>query len=137
MQYDQFVGQVQDRAQLASKGQAVTVIRATLETLADHMAGGAPHNLASQLPREIGEYLLKERQSGFGAEKLSLAEFFLRVSEREHTDLPTATWHAAVVMEVLRDAVTPGEYEKFQSQFPPSYVGLFEPGRVSATRGQD
>ncbi len=44
MQYDQFVGQVQSRAPLASNGEAIAAIRATLETLGERLAGGAAAN---------------------------------------------------------------------------------------------
>jgi hypothetical protein len=41
MQYDQFVGQVQDRARLADSGAATAAIRATLETLGERIPEGA------------------------------------------------------------------------------------------------
>lgn len=57
MTYDEFVGQVQHRAQLSDTGAAVAAIRATLETLGEHLFGGKAENLAAQLPREIGIHL--------------------------------------------------------------------------------
>ena len=41
MQYDEFVGQVQSRAKLGTTGDAVRPIRATPETLAEWLSGGA------------------------------------------------------------------------------------------------
>ncbi|MBI4787182.1 MAG: DUF2267 domain-containing protein [Chloroflexi bacterium] len=129
MQYDEFVGQVQNRARLASNGEAVTAIRATLQTLAERLAGGAAENLAAQLPREIGEYL---RDSSVGelsaGERLSLDEFFARVSRREQKDLPTAIHDARVVCEVLQEAVSAGEIEKIRAQLPAEYGRLFDVG---------
>lgn len=40
MQYEQFVGQVQNRGRMASQGEAVRAICATLETLGERLAGG-------------------------------------------------------------------------------------------------
>src|SRR4051812_26298599 len=57
MQYDRFVGHVQHRAQLASNGEAVHAIRATLPTLAERLTPEEAKDLASQLPQEIGVFL--------------------------------------------------------------------------------
>ena len=51
MQYDQFIGEVQNRARLPSEGEAIAAVRATLQTLAERLAGGATDNLAAQLPK--------------------------------------------------------------------------------------
>ncbi len=77
MKHDEFIGQVQYRARLSSRGDAERATRATLETLAERLAGGETNDLASQLPREIGEHLRRE-WSGIG-ERFSLDEFFRRV----------------------------------------------------------
>jgi len=61
MQHDQFIGQVQHRAQLSSRGDAERAVRATLETLAERLVGGEATDLAAQLPRELGEH---PRQAG-------------------------------------------------------------------------
>ena len=53
MEHDEFVGQVQNRARLGSRGDAERAIRATLETLAERIADGTAQNLAAQLPVEI------------------------------------------------------------------------------------
>ena len=133
MQYDEFVGQVQNRAKLASNGEAVRAIRATLETLADRLAGGAADNLAAQLPREIGEYLRRESVGELSVgERFDLNEFFRRVAQKEQIDLPIAAYHARVVIEVVQEAVTPGEIAKIRAQLPDDYVPLFEAGSTGA-----
>lgn len=138
MQYDQFVGQVQSRAKLASNGEAVRAIRATLETLADRLAGGAADNLAAQLPREIGEILRRESVGELSAgERFDLNEFFRRVAASEQIDPPVAVYHARVVMEVLREAVTSGEMDKIRAQFPDDYAPLFEVGSTGALPRRD
>jgi uncharacterized protein (DUF2267 family) len=124
MQYDEFIGQVQQRARLASKGDAVSATRATLETLAERLAGGAPDNLAAQLPKEIGIFF-EGPFSGSG-ERLSLDDFFTLVSVREGVDLTKSAHHARAVIETLNEAVSPGEIQKICAQLPNEYDRLFE-----------
>ena len=126
MKYEEFIGRVQNRARLGPREEAVKATRATLETLAERLAGGEPKDLATQLPEEIGVYLQHEK-TGSG-ERFSLDEFFNRVSEREGTDLPAAVYHARVVVEVLGEAVTTGEINDIRSQLPSEFDRLFEAG---------
>ena len=63
MQHDEFIGEVQARARLSSRGDAERATRAVLETLGERLAGGQPHNLAAQLPEEIGRHLEGRRVS--------------------------------------------------------------------------
>jgi uncharacterized protein (DUF2267 family) len=123
MTYDHFINQVQQRAQLGSHGDAVAAVRATLETVAERLGGGETKDLASQLPREIGYYLL----GGFPelSERFGFQEFIWRVSQRECVDLPKAAYHARVVMEVVGEAVSRGEMEDVFQQLPPEFAPLF------------
>jgi uncharacterized protein (DUF2267 family) len=57
VKYDEFIAQVQRRADLNSKNEAVQATRAVLETLGERLAGGEPKDLASQLPPELASYL--------------------------------------------------------------------------------
>jgi uncharacterized protein (DUF2267 family) len=127
MKHDEFIGQVQHHARLASRGDAEVATRATLETLAERLAGGEANDLASQLPRGIAEYL----RTGFAGEgmRFPVAEFFRRVGEREGVDLPKAMYHARAVIAVLYEAVSPGEMADIRAQLPAEYARLFEPGR--------
>ncbi len=56
MEYDHYLGDVQNRAQLASREDAVRVTRITLETLSHRIDPGLAENIAAQLPDEIGRY---------------------------------------------------------------------------------
>ena len=87
MQFDEFVGRVHNRAELASTGEALRAIRATLQTLSERVYFDEAQDLAAQLPREIGEYLTMVDD----VESFSLGEFLDRVAERETVDLPDAT----------------------------------------------
>jgi uncharacterized protein (DUF2267 family) len=53
MDYDRLIGLVQNRARLTATGDAVSAIRATLETLAERIGQDEARHLAAQLPREI------------------------------------------------------------------------------------
>ena len=122
MQYDQFIGQVQHRARLASSAEAIRATRATLHTLGERLFGGEPWNLAAQLPSEIKEFLEGE---GIG-ERFDLKEFYDRVSEKEGVDPRLAVFHAKAVMSVLCDAVSQSEIKHALDQLPDDYDSLFE-----------
>jgi uncharacterized protein (DUF2267 family) len=124
MQYSEFVGKVQHRAQLATAGQAVHAIHATLETLSERLSGGEAEDLASQLPQEIGYYLRVARTT----ERFGMDEFFDRVSAREGVSVRHAMHHARVVLSVLTEAVTPGEIEDVRAQLPENLKWLFNVG---------
>ncbi len=126
MKHDEFIGQVQHRARLSSRGEAERATRATLETLAERLAGGEARDLAAQLPQEIGEHLRRE-WSGLG-ERFDLVEFFRRVSLRESVEYQDAVFHARVVIEVLGQAVSKGEMDDVRAQLPAEFDRLFEAG---------
>ena len=130
MQYHEFVGQVQHRARLGTEGEAVRAVHATLETLGERLFGGEAHNLAAQLPQEIGDYLERPMDS----ESFDLDTFYDRVAMREGIDLPDAIYHSRIVIEVMREAVTPAIIDKVMDQLPEEYNQLFQAsskGRMS------
>lgn len=124
MKFHDFVGQVQHCAQLASEGEALRAIQATLETLSERITEGEAKNLAAQLPDELGDYLSSVETN----ERFSLQDFFLRVAAKESADLPDAAFHARVVVEVLGEALTAGELDDVRAQLPAEYNPLFEAG---------
>jgi len=123
VKYDECIGQVQHRAGLGSHAEAERATRATLETLAERLAGGEAHDLAAQLPPELARSL-ELPDAGFGA-KLTLDEFFELVSMREGVDLPDATFHARIVLGVLTEAVSLGEIQDVRVQLPAVFAQLF------------
>jgi hypothetical protein len=94
MDHDHFIGQVQARAQLASRGEAEGLTRATLETLGERIPEQVATHLADQLPTEIGENLRRTiTMGGAGSgERFGLDEFVRRVSERGHLPEPNAVY---------------------------------------------
>lgn len=128
MKYDEFINGVQERGHLGSREEAEAAAGSTLQTLAERLAGGEPHDLASQLPSGLAEHVRYDGEQE--SDPFSLEEFYRRVADKEGTGESEATQHAQVVMGVLRDAVTAGEIEDVRSQLPSGYVELFE-GRGS------
>jgi len=124
MKYDEFISQVQHRAKLNSREDAVRASSATLETLGERLAGGEAKDLASQLPQELALYL--ERTHTGIQQSFSLDEFFWRVSQREGVDLTESTYHARVVIALLSEVVTLGEIENIKSQLPKDFAKLFD-----------
>lgn len=127
MKYDEFIKEVQHRAALESRDQAEVAARATLNTLAERIAGDETEDLAAQLPQELKSFLLEHKQEPKSAQTFSLDEFVKRVSDREQVDVPEATNHARLVFEVLAKAVTTGELEDVKANLPKDYEPLFTP----------
>ncbi len=126
MNYDEFIGKVQQRARLSSRADAERATRAVLETLAERLAGGEPKDLASQLPKELGRYLLIPG-AGAGV-RYGLQDFYELVSQREGVDVAKAAYHVRAVASVLREAVSPGEWEDVLAQLPTDYDRILESG---------
>ncbi len=127
MQYQEFIEQVKSRAKLDSEEQAAKAIRATLETLTEHLAGNAPAKLAAQLPAQIGEFITNHKSGENAAgEGFGVAEFVRRTAEKiGSVETQTAQEQAAIVLSVLREAITTGEFDKMRGTLPAEYDALF------------
>ncbi|HEX2178398.1 MAG TPA: DUF2267 domain-containing protein [Actinomycetota bacterium] len=129
MDYDRFLGLVQHRARMADPQEAVAATRATLETLGRRLAGGAPGNLAAQLPREIGQHLLSQESR---QESFSVDDFFEKVSAAEQAELPDSVFHAKVVLDVVKEAVDDATVDKVYQQLPDEWRRLFDAASIKA-----
>lgn len=130
MQTQEFLGQVQNKAGLATLGEAMRATRATLETLAERLGPDETRHLAAQLPHEIQLFLA---DAGMAMpERFSSNEFLLRVCAREGIDLPESTHHARAVIDVLTEAVSPGDIDDVLERLPADYRPLF-PGSERRT----
>lgn len=132
MTFDKFVGEVQNRARLGSLGDAVRAIRCTLGVLGLRLAGGEAKDLASQLPEEIGYYLM-HAQAGVGMD-FSADEFLDRVRACEGEDKPESIHHVRAVLEVLREAVSEGQMRHVLNQLPADFEALFRSGSEGRMR---
>lgn len=127
MDYDTFVGEVQNRAQLPSREDAVRVIRVVLETVSERVDPAGAENVAAQLPDEIGRHLEKVDT----VESFSWDEFVDRVVEKGDYDAENeagdAVHHARVVVDVVDDAVSGTALEDLRDQLPGGeWAELFE-----------
>lgn len=143
MDHDSFIGQVQNRAELASRGAALSATRATLQTLGERIQEGEATNLAAQLPDELGRFLEEHADT---TESFDFREFISRVAERDENlgdsgidddDLSAAALHARAVVDVLDEAVTEGQIEDIRDQLPDDYGDLFELAEVEQHPGQE
>lgn len=119
MNHDEFVGQVQHRAHLPSRGDAETIIRATFETLGERLQSESAEHVAAQLPPELGRHL-KDRSF----EHLSLHDFYERVAKREQKDVEKSIFHARCVLDTMRTAISPGAVQKLRLQLPEEFQPL-------------
>ncbi len=121
MNSEQFIAEVRNLAELGSDEDAQKVIRATLETLRERLAGEEPLDLAAQLPPEIAPYV-----EGTGRrESFSVEGFYERVARKEGVSNDEAIRHARTVATVLQTAVTGGELEDIRSQLGSGYEEIF------------
>ncbi|MCH7231922.1 DUF2267 domain-containing protein [Glycomyces sp. L485] len=130
MKHDRFIGYVQDRAHLPSRGAAEGATRATLETLGERLPDHLAEKIASQLPPEIGEHLrryMAEDKSGTG-QHFGFDEFAYRVAQREHTDEPSAIYHSRVVLELVGRATTGSVMDKVRDALPSDLRPLVDSG---------
>ena len=126
MQNHEFIAEVERSVGSGSADETLKIIRAVLETLADHLAGNAPAKLAAQLPEEIGALITDHKNDpnaegeGFGVE-----EFLRRTAERAAADSETAKKYAVAVFDVLKSSVSEGEFDKMRGTLPVEYDELF------------
>jgi uncharacterized protein (DUF2267 family) len=128
MKHDEFVGQLQHRTHLGSRGEAESAIRATLETLADRIPPATAHHLADQLPPEIGESLRRGLVERFGVD-----DFIERIAAREKLKVSTAAFHARVVLSLVSEVVSYGIMLKVRRELPEEFGTLFLPERGAGT----
>ncbi|MEW6570669.1 MAG: DUF2267 domain-containing protein [Nitrospirota bacterium] len=128
MKYDEFVERVQQTAELHSLEDATKVVEAVLKTLGERLTRGEREDLASQLPKELKDYLYKHRtpeRSRLEYELFSLEEFYNRVGARTKVRYKQAVKLSQVVGEVLREAVSPRELQDILSDLPEEFDELF------------
>jgi uncharacterized protein (DUF2267 family) len=136
MQHDEFIGQVQARARLSSRGDAERAARSVLETLGERVPEGLADNLAAQLPHEIGEHLRRtEVYGGYGTgERFDRGEFVARVSSRSGFDEPMAVFAARAVCEVLEEATQGGIMAKVSDALPADVQAIVTAGSTGQLR---
>lgn len=99
MQYEEFVGKVNERAGTAAPGDAEYAIQATLATLGEHLTGSEARDLAAKLPPEL-EAQLASGDYAETAEGFSSAKFYRRLAEREDAS-GTGSEHARATVQAV------------------------------------
>lgn len=138
MNYSEFIDAVARRAGVSST-EAVSVTRATLETLTDRITGGQARGLAGQLPVELREHLHKTTSAAGAqfAEPFRLEEFVQRVSARAGVDGALANAGVRAVLTTVGETVSSEELEGTVSQLPKEFWEIIRPGaRVEVPHGR-
>ncbi|WP_435178052.1 DUF2267 domain-containing protein [Halorussus sp. AFM4] len=112
MKRDQFLTEVQERAEFDDDQTANDAAEAVLRTLGERLQAGEADDLAAQLPDGIDEYVATDE-----AEQFDFEEFTDRVEER--LDTGVSPKHASqAVASVVVDAASTGELQDVVSEFP-------------------
>jgi len=125
MDQDIFIGEVQQRASLSSRGEADSATRAVLSTLGQRITEDEAEDIAAQLPMEIGRYLTDGVEH---AQQFDFEGFAERVAQKAEAadveDDPRGT--AQAVVGVTVEATDGGELRDIVSQLPQNeaYGGL-------------
>jgi uncharacterized protein (DUF2267 family) len=134
MKSDEFLKRVKERTGLKNKA-TTRATEATLQTLAEHLAGREAEHVAAQLPRRIAGLMAKDDPEQ--AEGFSFEEFVGRVAAREEVSRSEAIDHARAVMMTLYEAASEGELKDMRAQLPEEFDQLFfevTPGEEEPSR---
>lgn len=124
MQYDEFLSRVQEAANLDSQDQAVEFSRVVLGTLGERIYRSRRDSLSAQMPNELKEMLgarTEPETTRKEVDRFSVEEFHNRVCARADISYDRAVEVSGSVMAVLREAVTPREWEELQAELPGDY----------------
>lgn len=126
MQYNEFIHEAKATLNVASEGEVMTVARAFLHTLTEHLAGNAADNLSAQLPAPlhdvIHEISPEDRDQG---QRFKLTEFYQRVADKAGVDAETGQRYTHAFMPVFGRMITKGEFEKIEKTLSDDYAPLF------------
>lgn len=113
MQRDEFLSEVEDRAELDDRQRAADATEAVLETLGERLLDGEADDVAAQLPDEVADPLARADAD----EAFDFEEFTGRVDERLDADASPKRTSQAVASAVV-DATTRGELQDLLSELP-------------------
>lgn len=123
MDKHEFLRRVQEELNLVDMSEAETATRSVLAAVTDRITDQEAHDLASQLPSDLREFI---QRRGNRIQKMDLDTFISRIQ----SDLDLATWDQAArvargVFAVLKQAVAEGEWEDVASQLPADLKEMF------------
>jgi uncharacterized protein (DUF2267 family) len=118
---EEFLARVADRAGV-DRDLAARATEATLEILAERIAGGEVRDLMHELPVELHPPLERGKKASGGlARKMSLEVFVARIAARGGA-AEVARGHARAVLSTVRDAVLPKEFHDIAAELPRVYI---------------
>jgi uncharacterized protein (DUF2267 family) len=122
MQIDDFISRGQEQTKLDTRGEAIAITKAVLETLGERLDRKVKNGVAAQLPDELKDFLLAR---GDNTESYELTEFYKRVGARADMKYQAAATHTQQVFSVLRQAISEGEIQDILEDLPGEYEELF------------
>lgn len=125
MRYDEFLVRIADNGGPDERAHADEAARTVLADLGKRLAGNEPRDLASQLPPELQDPLL--RHNGEAETGDDVDEFLRRVADHEGRgcDPEQARDHTRAVLATIAGFVSEGEINDLRAQLPAGYAPLF------------
>jgi uncharacterized protein (DUF2267 family) len=120
MKYDEFIKTLEQRMGVTDREDAETTAVSVLQALADRLTGGEADDLLAQLP----EPLKKAIRVTAEADPMRYDEFVERVAVELELPEEEARERVRAVFSVLREAVTPGEFDDVFAQLDGTYAEL-------------
>jgi uncharacterized protein (DUF2267 family) len=120
MKNDEFLKAVEERAQIPAREEAARTAIAVLQALADRLTGGEADDLLAQLPEPLKSTVSVTPE----ADPMTPDEFVDRIARELELPRSEARDRVRAVFSVLREAVTPGEFEDVLSQLDRDYSEL-------------
>ena len=126
MNYDEFLTRVGQHGGPVEREHADTATKQILAALGQRLAGNEPRDLASQLPKELQNPLVRPTSAAEIGDDLD--DFLRRVADREGRgcDTEQALTHARAVLSTIASFVSRGEIQDLRAQLPTGYAPLFE-----------
>ena len=123
MTTQEFVHRVQERLGMATEDEAETATKAVLAALADRINRAEVKDLASQLPKDLGDFI---KGRGGPVQKMNADQFIARIqSDLDLISQEQAVGVIGAVFSVLKEAVSQGEWEDVVSQLPRELQQMF------------
>ncbi|WP_051299432.1 DUF2267 domain-containing protein [Arthrobacter castelli] len=117
MQTEEFMDQVQQRAELADRGQATKVTDAVLSVFGQLQLKGETNDVIAQLPREVAEMVSRPSQP----EQFDADEFIARIQTELSCSAAQADRAATAVLSTTSEAVIDGEKIDLLLQLPKDF----------------
>jgi uncharacterized protein (DUF2267 family) len=120
MRYDEFIKTLEQRLGVTGREDAESTAVSVLQALADRLTGGEADDLLAQLP----EPLKKAIRVTADADTMRYDEFVERIALELELPEDEARQRVRAVFSVLREAVTPGEFDDVFAQLDGTYAEL-------------